>query len=138
MESMQFLYPEKISFRNEDKIKIFSDEIKLKVSLPVDLTIRNAKGSSSGWRWIILGGYLCLFKRTNNIKIVNVKEYIFFAPFLLISLYKSQNYLKKNYNGAIWFITNVDVLHIIIITKIMGAYGTNGVMVSIFYFSGTI
>lgn len=43
MKSMQCLYPEKISFKNEDKIKIFSDEIKLKVSLPAELTIRNAK-----------------------------------------------------------------------------------------------
>lgn len=79
---------------------------------------------------------ICVSLKEQITKIVNVKEYIFFAPFLLISLYKSQNYLKKNYD-AIWFITNVDVIHIIIITN-HGGNGTNGVMVSIFYFSGTI
>lgn len=74
----------------------------------------------------------------NNIKIVNTKKIIlFFAFSLLISLYKSHKYLKKNYSGAVWFITNVDVLHIIIITN-HGAYRTNGSKVCIFYLSGTI
>lgn len=36
-KSSEILYPEKISIKNKGKIKMFSDEVRLKVSLPANL-----------------------------------------------------------------------------------------------------
>lgn len=46
----------KTSFRNEGKIKTFSDEGNRKIPFPPDLVYKNVKGSSLGWREMIPEG----------------------------------------------------------------------------------
>lgn len=43
----------KIPFKNEGKIKTFSDKQELKDFIAADIHYKNAKGSSSGWREVI-------------------------------------------------------------------------------------
>lgn len=44
----------KISFKNEGKIKTFSEKQELKDFIAADKHYKNAKGSSLGWREVIL------------------------------------------------------------------------------------